>query len=321
MRATLTTVIILVLACGPVLASPALPITKPPVSPTQWTGPPVDSHAAQGQWFKDRQTGLEEPRPYEYYDNVPSVGGGFMGPNAIYGRIMNLQLQAGVIVGFDVLATITNDMPGFGPWRDGSDSHTEFLSTAAQYEGTMYDTKLSVEFAVDPTVLTAWQTAGGSFTDPYRQGAAPFIEAENHDQLAWYCWNPGNDENLTPAGAYLVPTWDFGDILPGKTATRTLSFAAYVDPNAGDPRYDFLMNLADTLQDIFLNRTMSLKISTWIDELAIDPGAPYPLDLPDFDYPLRNSNASVFLNVPDPATLALIGAGALSVLFKRRRRT
>ena len=103
-------------------------------------------------------------------------------------------------------------------------------------------------------------------------------------------------------GDFYVPTWDFGDIARGQSVTRTLSFivdGAGLDP--ADPRAELLVN--PDRPDLLANRTTSLKISTWIDNLTADTGIAYPQD------PLRGSDASVFHNIPEPTMMVLLGLG------------
>ena len=299
-------------------AAPSLDITKGPVLPVpSWTGPPQDPHAKAGQWFLSMD-GTEEVRTHEFYDNIPGYGGGGAGSLAISGFVRNVQMSATAnsIIGFDIVATITNDTPGKGMWRDGTNSHGEHLAVDDQYRGTLYDTKLTAEFAVDTPSLTNWLAAMPGMVpgDPYTL-VDPLIVAVQPDQLAWYCWSPDNPEDLMPNGGYLVPTYDFGDIAPGQSATRTLSFkvgSGGLLP--GDPRYDVIMSDAD----VFLNRTTSLKVSNWIDILSIDPGTPYPGDTGELVGYL-NSDVSVFHSVPEPATLvlAMISLGMALVLRRR----
>lgn len=320
MRNALIATVLSALLAAPLAAAPGLEITKPPVGPVpSWTGPVQDPHAEQGQWFMDLQTGSEEVRPLEFHDNVVDFGGGWASSNAIYGIIKNVVIGgSGNLTGFTIEATIVNDCPGSGPWRPGSNSHDEFSSAVRPWFETMYHTKLSVEFAVDAAALLSWQDDGGTLTDPPYRDSAPYIEAVNHDELAWYCWTPNNGEGLTPEGDYLVPTWDFGDIALGQPATRDLDFATNIAQS--DPRFEFIVELEGLDQDVLLNRTTSLKISTWIDELAIDPGTPYPLDDLAIDFPLRNSDVSVFFDpVPEPASLSVLLLGATALLRRRRK--
>ncbi len=311
--------LIVLVAANFALAAPSLEVTKGPVIPVpSWTGPPHDPHARAGQWFLNMD-GTVEVRSHEFYDNVPGFGGGFAGSRAITGYVTNVQMGATApsILAFDVVATITNDTPGEGEWRIGGNSHSERLSVDDQYRGTLYDTKLTAEFAVDAPSLTNWlATMPGMVPgDPYRLWD-PLIVAVEPDELAWYCWTPDNPDQQTPYGAFLVPTYDFGDIPPGQSVTRTLSFKVSGDglsPN--DPRYEVL--LSD--EDIFLNRTTSLKISNWVDTVAVDNGAPYPADNTGEYHARLNSDVSVFHAIPEPGTLLLLMVGLTAVIAGRRR--
>ncbi len=320
-KATMLSMVVVLLVAGTAMAAPSLEITKPPVGPMQsWTGPVQDPDAIQGQWFKhiNPETGVvgtEEARTHEFYDNVTGHGGGSASHLAIEGYVKNLVWNGtpynSMLIGFDIDATITNDCPALTPWADGSNSHNETLSTEQQYVGTLFDTKLTAEFAMDQIAFDAWPGSQGTSTDQYNMDWDGGIYAENHDELGWYCWTPGNpDSGKQPEGDYLVPTWDFGDILLGEASTRTMSFTCEL--YAGDPRYDAILeSLAG--EDILLNRTTSLKISNWIEGLAIDTGIPYPQD------PALSSDVSVFHNiVPEPMTLCLLSVGGLLLSRKRR---
>jgi len=308
---TLLMVAAVVLTATVVMAAPSLPITKtganPAIGPAiSYTGPVNDPHAVQGQWFYDPETSRTEVRTHEFHDNVPGAGGGYAGFNAIDGRAANIVVNGqGNITSFDILATITNDTPATTDWQEGTNRHDEFAYPRGQYVGTLFETKMAIEFA-----LADLQLVPNGFSDPYRQGFLPFIIAANEDQRAWYCYTPGSEPQgqSTAVGNYYVPTWDFGDIARGQSVTRTLSFI--VDGpglNPGDPRFEALMSQ----QDLLANRTTSLKISTWIDNLSVDTGIAYPTD------PLRGSDASVFHNIPEPTMMLLLGIGG--VLAARRR--
>jgi hypothetical protein len=267
-------------------AGPSLAITKPPVQPgTLMTGPPIDSAARHGQWFIDGQ-GAETVRTNEFYDDVM---GGQETTRAISGHVSSVQFAIGpppqTITAFSIEATILNDTGLAMEWSLGSNSHGETLTTAEQYAGPMVDTKLAAEFAiVDLAKLPQ------PFLSPYRD-RQPYIVAENEDQAAWYCWNP-DDQNAEhqPKGDYFVPTWDFGTIDPGKSATRSLHFSIPAGLPFTDSRYAAVMQSYMTSNDVLQNRTTSLKISTWIDDIAVDFGNDQE------QLPLRHSDVSVFHN-------------------------
>ena len=53
---------------------PALPVTKPPVTPLNWTGPASDPLALQGQWFSYPDE-REVVCTNEFHDNIIAAGG------------------------------------------------------------------------------------------------------------------------------------------------------------------------------------------------------------------------------------------------------
>ncbi len=268
-------------------AGPSLPVMKPPVqSPALMTGPSSDPTALQGQWFINA-VGVETVRTNEFYDEV---FGGLAGANAITGYVDSITYLAGPgtpIIAFTIQATIFNDASLEGLWSNGSNRHGETLTyLEPPYAGPLVDTKLVGEFAIADT-----NTLPVIFQGPYRD-RQPYIEAVNEDQWAWYCWNPldPNSEHK-PAGNYFVPTWDFGTIPLGQSATRRLSFSialSGIQP-AIDARYLPIVQSFAATNDVLMNRTLSLKISTWIEEIALD-------SLQQEEPPARLSDVSVFHN-------------------------
>lgn len=272
----------------PVAAGPSLPVTKPPVqSASLWTGPLVDIAATNGQWFIDG-IGTETVRSNEFYDNVT---GGAAGAGAITGYVDSITYVAGPgtpITAFTIQATIVNDTSLDAEWGSGSNQHGETLDyRGLPYVGPLVDTKLAAEFAIADT-----NKLPTIFTGPYRD-RQPYIEAVNEDQKGWYCWNPEDPEQgHNPKGDYFVPTWDFGTIQVGQSASRKLSFVVAppgLQP-AGDARYAAIVSSFLATNDVLMNRTHSLKISTWIDDIALDTG------LQQEEPPLRLSDVSVFHN-------------------------
>lgn len=291
-------------------AGPSLPVTKPPIVGPPNTGPFIDPPASAGQWFLDAN-GVEEFRPFEFHDNAIGFGGGFASTLAIEGRFGGyIRDAANSITGYRIVASITNDTNTVeGQWLPGTNSHQEANTINPRYVGTLFDTKLTVEFADDGV-------RGNWFPDAAGQGDEPNVFAQDYDQLAWY--------SFTETGAYQVPTYDFGDIPVGQTVTRTLSFGLYnpiFDPNGAIPDVDPAL-------DLFLNRTTSLKISNYFEpapfdilqSLALpvvnyfDDGTPYPDIVPDL-----GSNVSVFHNIPSPGGVALLAASGLVAGLRRRR--
>jgi len=216
--------------------------------------------------------------------------------SAITGIVSRIRTGAGgEILEFDITATIWNDTgTEDGTWAAGSNQHGETLTATAgenDYRGTLLKTKMTADFALSDPGNTP-----GLFASPYRE-SAPFIVATNEDQLAWYCWTPTPQEENP--GSYFVPTWDFGDIQLGSSSTRVMGFT--VQPPGllpGTTRYTAILDSYEGGQDILLNRTTSLKISTWLDDPAVDPGTAYPYDQESGG--LRSSDVSVFHNIEDP---------------------
>jgi len=293
-------------------AAPSLDVRKPPVlPPVSFTGPVFDPNAEQGQWFRNKMTGLEEPRTHEFYDNAVGYGGGRSGSVAITGIITNIVYSPinSYIVGFTVMAAIRNDTAASTPWNGGQNSHGETLNTNLQYEGVLKDVKLVCSFAGDPQLLPP-----SPWIPPYMK-QDPQIYSTDHEQLAWYCWTPNNPINKTPYGSYYVPTYDFGSIAPGQVVSRYMNFTvsgAGLPPS--DQRYGVIQNSQLNNADIFMNRTTSLKVSDWMDSLYTDTGFPY------FDLG-KGSDVSVFHNMseqpvqqdwgdaPDPTYPTLAASG------------
>lgn len=301
--------------------APSLSVTKPPVQlPTLMTGPPIDPTAAQGQWFVDTN-GVETVRTNEFHDET--AGG--LGANAITGYVDNVVYQLGPgtpIQGFSIQATIHNDTTVTAGWAAGANSHGESRPrdlAEMPYVGPLVDVKLAAEFAIGDT--NKLPLAFNYPVGPYREGGTPYIEAINEDQWGWYCWNPEDpDPEHRPSGGYFVPTWDFGTIPQGQSATRQLVFVV-VPPGLqpADPRYLAIVASYVGTNDVLMNRSPSLKISTWIDDIALDLGAqqeePPPLRLSDvsvFHNPFKEDEEALdFGDAPDapyPTLLANDGA-------------
>ena len=320
-------IIISILAVQLSFAAPSLTITKPPVTPDpSWTGPGVplpplypmgDPHAKAGQWFTDRTTHTVFTNlTHEFYDNIdPDFGGGSASFLAINGYVTAIVYDNGpgsAIVGFDILATIHNDIPALSPWASGTNSHGEqraFVNMEDQkFEGPLLDVKLTAEFSID-SIVPFPVPFFPPYMDPY---PGVYIEALNHDCLAWYCWNTNDFESpYSISGDFHVPTWDFGNIAQGASKNRTMQFAIAspgLDP--ADPRYSVILSSFQNNDDILVNRTTSLKISNWIEDLVTDPGTPYPGELG------HNSDVSVFHTIPEPGTFT----GILMIILGLYRR-
>ena len=302
-------------------ASPARLITFPPIIKTgnPNTGPTFDPTATQGQWFMNfNTTGSQfESRPWEFYDNNDVQGA--LGSQRIRGGVQNITFggAGGNITGFQIVATITNDLPQPDLGQPGRNSHGEnLLPPTPTFQGTMFNVKMTTEFAfpsrvvVPVNVLNQIAANQAPYTLPdYGNGQGVVIQAQNEDQEGWYCFTPPNG-----LGGFYVPTFDFGNIAPGASVSRTLSF---VIPGAGlspgNPLFPQLINWAATNADVLMNRTTDLKIGDWVDILAQDTGLPYPV--PSF----RSGDVSVFFTVPEPTTLAILAPIGLLALRRRSR--
>ena len=281
-------------------AAPSLPVNKPPVVPLpSWTGPPNDPHAIEGQWFYEYASGINSRRTHEFHDNFnPFFGGGFASYKAVFGRVANLLYDPNPpnnLISFDIIATISNDVPALSPWFPGTNNHSESSVTLDQHANTLYGARLAIEFAISdltniPPVWLAPQF-----------DLQPYIIALNEDLLAWYCWTPDNEENLTPFGNYYIPAWEFGDIPPGAGVTRTLHFTISLPGMDGaDFRRGSLELSENSFIDVLFNRSTSLKISHWLAVIPIETGEMYP------EFPTHSSNCSVFHNIPEPAFILFL---------------
>jgi hypothetical protein len=306
-------------ATSPASGSPARLITSPPVlkGPNPLTGPPNDPLAAQGQWFLHNGAPSPQVRPWEFYDNNDQPG--TTGYQAIRGQVANLTFggaSGANLTGFSIVATITNDLPGLNfPGQPGRNRHDEQLFTSPNFQGTMFDVKMTAEFAfpsfvnVPANVLNQIATNTLPYSAPSYGGQNAAIIAQNEDEEGWYCFTNGT-------GGFHVPTYDFGNIAPGQSVTRTLNFTI---PAPGllpsHPLYPQLLGWAANQSDVLMNRTTDLKIGDWVDVLAQDSGVPYP-------NPAFNSgNVSVFFNVPEPTSLAALLPAGLVALRRRKRAT
>jgi hypothetical protein len=298
------------------LGSPARLITVGPIipGPNPLTGPPINPTASSGQWFLDPATGVQQVRPWEFHDNVDSAAQSSL---AIQGHMTNLVFQSGVgtpMTAFSIDATITNDLPGppgiVG--QPGRNTHLETHFGGASFQGTMFNVKMTAEFAfpskvtVPAAVLAQIAANSAPYTAPLYGGQPAAIIASNEDEEGWYCFSNTD-------GNYFVPTFDFGNIAPGASASRTLNFFF---PSSNPllpthPLYGQIIAWATGGTDVLMNRTTDLKIGDWVDVLAADNAA-YPVPA------TRAGNVSVFFNVPEP-TIGMLAP--LATLALRRRRT
>jgi len=308
-----------------VWAGTASDIRRPPVTSNSGfpsTGPAAanDATAALGQWFYDGD--VYSVRSHEFYDNREGSGGGESSTLAIAGYVQDITwvgtAYESAIEDFKISAKITNDLSAVDLSNTslGGNSHGEVIRPehAAWYTDstTMFDTILTAEFAID-------ESKPSPGTDVYVQ-QTPAIVAINHHQSAWYCWTAADPSEGRLQGDFQIPAWNFGDILPGETATVLMEFK--IDESGGlgqnDSRWQAIADSLENGDDVLLNRSTSLKVSNWVDSLVIDPGYSYPFGAD------RSSDSSVFFNtIPEPTTLVNLGMGALMLLglvLRRRAR-
>jgi len=297
---------VLVLSCAAALAGPARPIRSNNFQFQAPCGPPWDGFAQEGQWFQDPLTGEAHASTWEFHDDTNSL--------TIVGVVSSISYQNpsdsnSNIMAFDVQVTVFNNLPLLDYQTGGSsNSHGEVQAFVnSQYaEGTMFDPRITAEFAIADPAFTP------NGTPPYwgdpvapTTGGMYYIEAMNEDEWAWYCW----DDPGLPGGPgnFQVPAWKLQPAIipPGQSGTAMMSF---IVTGSGMPVADYRHSVIRHSHwhgaDLLYNRHNSLKISHWLDTLLIDDGyvmhAPpgqYEIDPPEYVYA---SDASVFFNsVPD----------------------
>lgn len=222
-----------------------------------------------------------------------------MGHLAIAGRVTNIVYSGDImnpytISSFEVVATIFNDTASVpsGSWAPGANSHEEALSTSERYSNTLSAIIMTVDFA-------SVDIPPGSIGSPPYRDSAPYITATNHDFTSWYCWN----SELNKDGAFYVPGWNCGTLLPGQSVTNVFKFimrdffGSDTQMPTSDPRYDLIVDSNDNGTDIFINRSSSLKISQWISDPWADTDTNYPVYFDANDATYKDaSNVSVFHN-------------------------
>ena len=302
--------ITLALSCAAALAGPVRPIRSNNFQVQSPCGPPWDAFAQQGQWFEDPLTLESHASTWEFHDDDNSL--------SIEGVVQNIQYQNPAnsnsnIMAFDVFVTVFNNLPPELQAGGSSNSHGEvqMVVNTTYMEGTMYEPRITAEFAIaDPTFTP-------SGTPPYWgdpvspvTGSMYHIEAINEDEWAWYCWNPEFPDQGTP-GNFQVPTWRLqpSTIPPGQTGTAMMSFVVTgTGMSIMDYRHSVIRHSHWNGADLLYNRHNSLKISHWIDTLLIDngyvihaPPGPYEIEPPEYVYA---SDASVFFNTTLPGEMA-----------------
>ncbi|MCL5104711.1 MAG: hypothetical protein M1133_11450 [Armatimonadetes bacterium] len=259
------------------------------------------------QWFQSTlKTSSTSYR--ELFDNLQSGGfpamswpwGGAASTDAIKGVIKNVALSGGMVVGFTVEASVTNDsyyQPGSLVGTSGGNSHGQSAGNiSGQYILNLREVRLAAAFA-DDSIPGNWPATVAPFS-----AEEPNAYAVNSDHLAWYCYGMGYPPTPNGASGYWVPAWDMTGgsvtcngvpstpdvIMPGETHTRLIDFGLHTPVSPFSTFGIFLINAQSGNWDIFVNRTTSLKIGDYADELAQDTGIAFPTS------PNRGSNVAVF---------------------------
>jgi hypothetical protein len=323
-------------------ANLSVPITKGPLNSlvTPLTGPTVDPSSQNGQWFLN--SAGPEYRTHEFHDNIVGSGGaiddiGGNGSLAIRSSNISLIGTPTFSTGFKVRATVFNNtaLSSSGTPLVVDNAHGETpLGNAGggndnrqKYVGTMFDVKMTAEFSyagntAGPGVSPAMLGGAPYFNTPLTilglGGPTPnpiYAQAQNHQQLGWYCWSPLAPQPTFQSGAFLVPTWDFGSIAPGASASVDMifNFTDFFGSPAQVPNTDALIALLQSNQDIFMNRSSDIKVGDFFDVLNADTGVSYDASIG------RSGNVSVFHNIPEPAALTVCAA-ALLIASRRQRR-
>ena len=265
--------------------------------------------AQQGQWFEDSFSGEHNVSTWEFHDDTNSVTIFGVAQNILYAPPGTSNMN---ILAFDILVTVINNLPVDYQGGNASNSHAEVQFPGHPYyeEGTMFEPRITAEFAVPDLSLTP------NGTPPYwlDNGAGQyFIEAMNEEELGWYCW----DDPGMPGGSgnFQVPTWRLQPsiIPPGQTGTALMSFTV---SGAGLPISDYrhsVLRASDWYGwDLLYNRHRSLKISHWLDTLLIDNG--YDISTPPppwWEEELEEryvyaSDASVFFQTTPTGEMAVL---------------
>lgn len=318
---------VLLTLAGAASASPGLDVrsvgTGPILPGNAPAGPSIDSTTQNGQWFLDN-AGLEDFRTHEFHDNIDGFGGGPINHLAIDGRILNYTFNtSGQISGYAMNVRITNNTNAVnGQWAGGPNMHGEDRLVPWQNNvGTMYGVRFSAHWA-DDGVATNFVPSNANLPSTNPPSSAPVSPgtsntfAKGYDALAWYSYTAG--QAGTVGGSYQVPTWDFGDIPLGGTASRVIQFSFY------DPLNPTQVPPLTSLQghDLLIARSNDIKIASYFQDDPVlntifDSLTPYPAGGVN---PVGSNfgNSSVFYSLPTPGAATLLTMGG--VLAIRRRR-
>jgi hypothetical protein len=324
-------------------------------------GPTIDSDGSNGQYF--RRGSLTELRTHEFYDDSYDNDASFIPVRIkdLWGQVIDINKVnvAGVdhITDFKLRVSVFNQFdPGGQPFQGfGVSQLGERNSrTAYQRSETMLDTLVTMEFARLPGSRPAQIDAGTderfynefevNNTEGISSGpTAPHIIALESDATAWYGITPGSPRS-TVYGDYLVPTYDFGTLLPDQTVSRDIEFV--VEGNGipdGEQRFEALeaswlywryflppsdpdyiappdpitAALQKNFADVLYGHSTDLKVGNYLDTMQTH--LVQRNGFTGFEGTLPIGNASVFYNVPEPASLTAIVAASWLVAKRRHR--
>lgn len=319
---------LLLALAGLAQASPGLDVRSFPAGPilpgNAPAGPAIDPTTQSGQWFLNNN-GLEDARTHEFHDNIDGSGGGPINHFAIDGRILNYTFNtSGQISGYAMNVRITNNTNAVnGAWAGAANMHGENRLVPWQNDvGTMHNVRFVAHWADDGTPGNFAPSSANvpSSNQPANAPVSPGTSntfAKNYDALAWYSYTQG--QAGTVGGSYQVPTWDFGDIALGATASRIINFSFYEPLNPAQvPPVASLLG-----HDLLIARSNDIKIAQYFQDDPVinsifDSLTPYP---PGGFNPAFGpyGNSSVFYDqIPSPGTAALALMGGM--LATRRRR-
>jgi hypothetical protein len=326
-------------------------------------GPTINPDGSHGQYFLD-SLGRPQLRTHEFYDDPFDNDASFIPLRIkdLWGQVigMNVVDRSGVnhVTDFTLRVSITNYFdPGGQPFaHSGITQLNERNSNLALLQNrTMQEVLLTTEFARLPGNRPV-QINVGTDESFYNENlvdagealstgpTSPQIIAQNADARAWYGITPGSSRSPT-VGNYIVPTFNFGDILPGETATRDINFSveALGIPD-GEQRYEALeasflfwrynLPVSDPLYiappdpltaamqknfaDVLYAHSSDLKVGNYLDTLQTH--LTQRNNAINFQGLIPIGNASVFYNIPEPATLGLLCGVAVMSLRRRRRK-
>ncbi len=245
----------------------------------------------------------------EFHDNVgygdgTYPWGGIAGWHAVKAVVTDVLMDpTEAITSFTVRASVTNDLYDWTTKMTGTDGTNDHDQSAGYIVGQksehMRNVRLATSFADDGQL--------GNLPDTPPFGQEANIYGIDHEWLGWFCHHWGE---LPPLGNYWVPAWEFTGssavtcsggtpdvILPGETHSRYMMFGCHRPIRAGEPEYDAIMLSYVEGVELFINRTKSLKVSNYTDQLSIDFGVPFPEYPPVYD-----SDVSVFYD-PELSTV------------------